>query len=94
MGSQLEHVRNRSFWVDLRILAKTAKTLFAGKMWTKRRIERELSYSNTKNNMQHYENIAKRARKEILNMIYRTKSPHIGSSLSITVISSININIT
>lgn len=65
-----------------------------GKMWTKRRIERNLSYSNTKNNMQYYENIAKRARKEILNVIYRTKSPHIGSSLSITVISSININIT
>jgi transketolase len=33
--------------------------------------------------MRYYEDIAKRARKEILNMIYRTKSPHIGSSFSI-----------
>ncbi len=36
---ELEYVRNRSFWVDLRILAKTTRTLFFGKMWTKRRIE-------------------------------------------------------
>ena len=36
--------------------------------------------------MQYYEDIAKKARKEILEMIYRTKSPHIGSSLSIVEI--------
>ncbi len=36
--------------------------------------------------MRYYEDIAKKARKEILNMIYRTKSPHIGSSFSIVEI--------
>ncbi len=36
---ELEYVRNCSFWVDLRILAKTTKTLFLDKIWTKRRIE-------------------------------------------------------
>ncbi len=36
---ELEYVRYCSFWVDLRILAKTTKTLFLDKIWTKRRIE-------------------------------------------------------
>ncbi len=36
--------------------------------------------------MRYYEDIAKKTRKEILNMIYRTKSPHIGSSFSIVEI--------
>ena len=36
--------------------------------------------------MRHYEDIAKKARKKILNMIYQTNSPHIGSSFSIVEI--------
>jgi len=44
-----------------------------------------LSYPNSET-MLPYEVVAKKARKEILNMIYRTRSPHIGSSFSIVEI--------
>lgn len=36
----------------------------------------------SENDIKHYKGLAKEIRKDILNMIYRTKSPHIGSSFS------------
>lgn len=52
-------------------------------MQSKGPVKNRKPYQLVKEDIKHYEFLSKRIRKTILDMIYKTKSPHIGSSFSI-----------